>query len=197
MNPTSPCKQLLSLLHGLTLHAAARASHDVHARQGCEAKTDSLRPPKPSNKLWHATRQNLSISPRHRASGRVHAYRRCAEIMKQAANMIKVIALSTISLVAAVILWPFSVAGVIAYLVSGMRFNRWVSSGFALLAAVGWRLATGVWPLRIGDGSTGYWFVEAMSAIVNWALAAIFVSAFALWPTKLVEGYRSMVDRTA
>jgi hypothetical protein len=117
--------------------------------------------------------------------------------MKQAANMIKVIALSTISLVAAVILWPFSVAGVIAYLVSGMRFNRWVSSGFALLAAVAWRLATGVWPLRIGDGSTGYWYVEAMSAIVNWALAAIFVSAFALWPTKLVEGYRSMVDRTA
>ena len=111
--------------------------------------------------------------------------------------MIKVIALSIVSLVAAIILWPFSVAGIVAYFVSGMRFNRWVSSGFALLAAIVWRLATGEWPLRIGDGSSSHWYIEAFCGIVNWALASIFVSAFNLAPTKLVEGYRSMVSRTA
>ena len=109
----------------------------------------------------------------------------------------KVIALIIVSLVAAIFFWPFAVAGIVAFLVSGMRFNRWVSSVFALLTAVAWRLSLGEWPLRIGDGSLTSWYYEVFQGIVSWALAAIFVSTFAQWPTKLAEGYRSARTKPA
>ena len=109
----------------------------------------------------------------------------------------KVIVLSAVSLVIAIFLWPFAVAGISAFFVSGMRFNGWVSSVFALLAAVCWRLAVGEWPLQIGEGASTIWYLETFRGIVNWAFASIFVSAFAHWPAKLVEGYRSTATNSA
>jgi hypothetical protein len=117
--------------------------------------------------------------------------------MNRATTILKVIALSIVSLVAAIFFWPFAVAGISAFFVSGMRFNRRVSSAFALLAAVCWRLGVGEWPLRIGEGSSTILYLEAFRGIVNWAFASIFVSAFAHWPAKLVEGYRSTAANSA
>lgn len=117
--------------------------------------------------------------------------------MKRIVNMMKVIAVSLISVVVAIFLWPFFAAGVFSYFASGMRFNRWLSSAFALLAAVIWRLGFGEWPLRVGSGSATNWYIETFLAVVNWAFAAIFVSAFAHGTAKVVEGYKFTKTRHA
>jgi hypothetical protein len=117
--------------------------------------------------------------------------------MKQKVVILKNVALFIVSLLAAILLWPFAVAGIAAYFVAGMKFNRWVASGFALLSVLVWRLPMGEWPLSIGSGSPAYWYVEIVFGVVNWALAAIFVSAFARWPEKLVEGCKSVMGKPA
>jgi hypothetical protein len=117
--------------------------------------------------------------------------------MKRTANITKEIVLGIAFLIAAIFLWPFAVAGVLAFLASGMKFNRWISSGFALIATIVWRLAFGEWALRIGGGASAVWYLEAFHAVVNWALAAIFVSAFAHFPAMLKEGYRSTATKPA
>lgn len=117
--------------------------------------------------------------------------------MKPIVHALKIVGLSIISLIAAIFLWPFAVAGVSAFFVSGMKFNRAVLAAFALLAAVCWRLALGEWPLRIGEGSSTVWYLEMFRGIVNWAFASIFVSAFTHWPAKLLDGYRSAVTKSA
>lgn len=117
--------------------------------------------------------------------------------MKRTTNLVKIIALTTLSLVAAIFFWPFAVGGMVAFFVSGMRYNRWVSSAFALFIAIVWRLSVGEWPLRIGDSTVNSWYFEAFHGIVNWALAAIFVSSFALWPAMLIEGYKSAATKPA
>jgi hypothetical protein len=117
--------------------------------------------------------------------------------MNRTAKIVKIIALTIMSLAAMIIFWPFAIAGIVAFLASGMRFNRWVSSACAILAAVIWRLAAGEWSLRFGDGSFVGWYSEAFHGIVNWALAAIFVSGFAHWCAMLVEGYKSAATEPA
>lgn len=107
------------------------------------------------------------------------------------------IAMCFVSIVAAIFLWPFAVAGIIAYFASGMRFNRWVSSGAALLTAIIWRLTAGEWQMRVGDSLPANWYIEIFHGILNWAVAAIFVSAFACWPVYFVEGYRSRLTSPA
>ena len=105
--------------------------------------------------------------------------------------MLKIVAFSVITLVCAMILWPFAIAGVVAYFLSGMRENRWVLSGIALIAAVLLRLASGSWSVELASGPTGDLFTESMHGLLNWAFAAILVSAFATYPAKFIEGYRS------
>ncbi len=106
-------------------------------------------------------------------------------------NTLKLVLLSLVGLAAAVVLWPFAIAGLLAYALAGMTFNRWVSSGVALGLVVGWRVFIGGWVIRIGDSASQSWYLELLPGIVSWALAAIFVSAFAQWPTKFRDGYRS------
>jgi hypothetical protein len=103
--------------------------------------------------------------------------------------------LSLVALVATVILWPFAVAGLLALVLSGMKFNRWVSSGLALVLVVVWRIVTGGWIIRIGDSTPEYWYYETLPGIVSWALAAILVPGFAQWPAKFLEGYRSRLSK--
>jgi len=103
--------------------------------------------------------------------------------------------LSLVALVATVILWPFAVAGFLALFLSGMKFNRWVSSGLALVLVVAWRIVTGGWIIRIGDSSPEYWYYETLPGIVSWALAAILVPGFAQWPARFLEGYRSRLSK--
>ncbi len=117
--------------------------------------------------------------------------------MKRKVTILKAVALIIVSLVAAIFFWPFAVGGIVAFFVSGMRFNRWISSVVALLTAVGWRLFLGEWPLMIGGGLLTNWYLEAFHGIVNWALAAIFVTAFAHWPAMLVKGYKSTAPKPA
>ena len=117
--------------------------------------------------------------------------------MNRTAKIVKVIALTMMSLVAAIFFWPFAIGGIVAFFVSGMRFNRRVSSVLALLTAVAWRLSLGEWPVRIGDDSLTSWYFEVSNGIVSWALAAIFVSAFAQWPTMLVGEYKSARTKPA
>ena len=99
--------------------------------------------------------------------------------------------LCLVALVATVLLWPFAVTGLLAVILSGMKFNRWVSSALALVLAIVWRITTGGWIIRIGDSTPEYWYFEVLPGIVSWAIAAIFVSGFAQWPAKFLEGYRS------
>ena len=72
-----------------------------------------------------------------------------------------------------------------------------MSSAFALVAAITWRLSFGGWPLRVGSGSFEVWYLEMLLGVVNWALASIFVSAFAQWPVMFIEGYRSKQTKPA
>jgi hypothetical protein len=105
--------------------------------------------------------------------------------------MMKGIALTIASLLAAIFFWPYAVAGIGAFLVSGLRFNRWISSVCALLAASCWRIAVGEWAFQVGGGSFAGWDSEVIHGILNWGLGAIFVSAFAQLPEMLVDRYKS------
>jgi hypothetical protein len=102
--------------------------------------------------------------------------------------------LCLVALVAAVVLWPFAVTGLLALVLSGMKFNRWVSSGLALVLVAVWRITTGGWIIRIGDSTPEYWYFEVLPGIVSWAIAAILVPGFAQWPAKFIEGYRSKLS---
>lgn len=118
------------------------------------------------------------------------ALERCAK-MNRMMNTLLLALLCLVALVATVLLWPFAVTGLLAVAVSGMKFNRWVSSSLAFVLAVVWRLTTGGWIVRIGDSNLEYWYYELLPGIVSWAIAAIFVAGFAQWPTKFLERYRS------
>lgn len=115
--------------------------------------------------------------------------------MNRLMNTIMFVLLSLVALVATVILWPFAVAGLLALVISGMRFNRWVSSGLALVLVVVWRIVTGGWIIRIGDSTPEHWYYETLPGIVSWALASILVPGFAQWPAKFREGYRSRLSK--
>ena len=103
--------------------------------------------------------------------------------------------LCLISLILAAAFWPFAVGGLLAVVLSGMKFNRFVSSAVALFVAVCWRAITGDWQVRIGDGAPDRWHLEILPGIVSWALAAIFVAFFSKLAAKFIEGYRSKGNR--
>ena len=48
------------------------------------------------------------------------------------------------TIVLAIVLWPFAITGAVSYFISGMRFNRWVSSGLSLCLAVTLRVTTAI-----------------------------------------------------
>jgi hypothetical protein len=116
--------------------------------------------------------------------------------MNRLMNILIFAFLSLVALVATVILWPFAVAGFLALALSGMKFNRWISSGLALVLVVVWRIVTGGWIIRVGDSTPEHWYYETLPGIVSWALAAILVPGFAKWPAKFLEGYRSRLSTT-
>jgi hypothetical protein len=118
------------------------------------------------------------------------------EKMNRLMNTLVFVLLSLVALVATVILWPFAVAGFLALLISGMKFNRWVSSSLALVLVVVWRIVTGGWIVRIGDSTPEHWYYETLPGIVSWALASILVPGFAQWPAKFLEGYRSRLSKS-
>jgi hypothetical protein len=115
--------------------------------------------------------------------------------MKCMTKMLKLIAILILALLATLIGWPFSVAGILAYLVSGMKFNRWISSLFALLAVVTSRMVYERWPLWIGSFSDAHWSIEIFFGVLNWALAAIVVSIFAHWSVRFVAIFKLMFSR--
>jgi hypothetical protein len=114
--------------------------------------------------------------------------------MNRLMNTLILTFLCLVALVAAVVLWPFAVTALLALVLSGMKFNRWVSSGLALVLVAVWRLTTGGWIIQIGDSTPEYWYFEVLPGIVSWAIAAILVPGFAQWPAKFIEGYRSKLS---
>jgi hypothetical protein len=56
--------------------------------------------------------------------------------MNRLMNILTFAFLSLVALVATVILWPFALAGFLALALSGLKFNRWISSGLALVLVV-------------------------------------------------------------
>ena len=124
------------------------------------------------------------------------SFRRChhsnvGQEMNRMLNTFLFAFLCFLALVATVLLWPFAVTGLLAVILSGMKFNRWISSALAIILAFAWRMTTGSWIIRIGDSTPEYWYLEVLPGIVSWAIAAILVSGFAQWPTKFLDGYRS------
>ena len=115
--------------------------------------------------------------------------------MKSPKSILKFAFFCLLALIAAVALWPFAVAGMLAFALSGMKFNRWVSSGAAVSLVVFWRMMSGVWIVRIGDSAPEHWYFEILPGIVSWAIAVIFVSAFAQWPEKFREGRRETAQK--
>jgi hypothetical protein len=95
------------------------------------------------------------------------------------------------ALAVTLILWPFAIAGLLALVLSGMKLNRWVSIGIALILVVVWRIVTGGWIIHIGTSNPLHWYYELLPGFVSWAFAAILVPGFAQWPAKFIEGYRS------
>jgi hypothetical protein len=116
--------------------------------------------------------------------------------MNQFMNTLKFALFILVALVASVILWPFAVAGYLAFFISGMKFNRWVSSGLAIALVIVWRIVNGKWIFYIGDSNPEHWDAETVSGILSWAVSCIFVPIFALWPAKFLEGYRSRLSKT-
>lgn len=104
-------------------------------------------------------------------------------------KIVILVLLCIVALVAAVVLWPFAVTGFLVLVVSGIKSNRWWSSGLSLALVVVWRITTGEWPVRIGDSTSESWHFEVLPGMVSWALATILVSGFAQWPAKFLEGY--------
>jgi len=103
--------------------------------------------------------------------------------------------LCTIAL--AIVLWPFAITGLLSYLVSGMRFNRWYSSGSSLCLAIVWRVASGHWLIYVGEEISYSWYFELFFGMISWVISAIFVSAFAQSIVKFLEGWRAKVSSRA
>lgn len=110
--------------------------------------------------------------------------------MKQAIIMTKMMSMCVVALLAVIFFWPFAVAGITAFFVSGLKFNRWISSATAMVTVIIWRLSVHEWPMRIGPSVFTHWYMEVILGTVNWAFAAIFVSGFAHWPSMFIRGYR-------
>jgi len=101
------------------------------------------------------------------------------------------------TIVLAIVLWPFAITGAVSYFISGMRFNRWVSSGLSLCLAVTLRVTSGRWLIYLGEGAPSAWYFELLFGVINWALAAIFVSAFAQSIIKFREGWQTRATSSA
>lgn len=86
--------------------------------------------------------------------------------MKRILNTLVFVLLSLVALVATVLLWPFAVTALMAVMLSGMKFNRLISSALAFVLTVVWRITTGSWMVRIGDPTVEYWYHEVMSGLL-------------------------------
>lgn len=111
--------------------------------------------------------------------------------MNRLMNRIAFVILCAVSMCAMAVLWPFAVAGVLSLAISGMKFNRRVSSGLALVLVLVWRAVKGSWIISIGDPTPEFWYYDLLPGLVSWAVAAILVPGFAQWPSKFAEGYGS------
>lgn len=106
-------------------------------------------------------------------------------------KILKLLFLSLLTLIVAVMLWPYAIGGVFVFFLSVKKFNYFVSPCVALGVVSLWRFITGQWHIRVGDAVPEHWYYEILPGILSWALATIFVSAFAMFPAKFLEGYRS------
>jgi hypothetical protein len=97
-----------------------------------------------------------------------------------------------LSLLAAVILFPYAIAGLLASAVYGFRFNRWVSAFASLALAIVLRLVTDKWSFVVASARLDEWYYEITLGIISWAITSIFVSAFARWPSEVRKGYNSV-----
>lgn len=104
--------------------------------------------------------------------------------MTRAAKKLRGIALGILFLTAVVLLWPFAVAGALAFILSGLKFNRWVALGMAAVTVLMGRMVTGEWILRFGEASSPQGFAGIWIGVVNLALADVCVSSFARCPAR-------------
>ena len=99
---------------------------------------------------------------------------------------------SLVLLGVAILFWPFTLAGIIVWILSRGELNRWISSSTALVLAVCWRISTGSWFIRIGGDSTNSWYIEAFQMLVSWSITAILVATAAQSIFKFVDGFISI-----
>lgn len=85
--------------------------------------------------------------------------------------------LCIILILVALLLWSFTLAGLFSYLLSGRKFNRWISSGTALLLACASRLFSGEWLFHIGEYNSYAWCIEILFGLSSWCISAIIVAS--------------------
>jgi hypothetical protein len=103
---------------------------------------------------------------------------RCAK-MNHTLNTLLTVLLCIVAFVGASYLLPYALAGVLALILSGMKFNNLMSSSVALALVAYWRIDTGEWMFYLNDSVPKNWYFESFRGIVSWAISAIFVSIFA------------------
>jgi hypothetical protein len=100
-------------------------------------------------------------------------------------NTLLFVLLCIVAIVAASHLLPFTLAGILAFVLSGTKFNNLISSCVALALVVYWRISNGVWMFYLSDYVPKNWYYELFCGIVSWAISAIFVSIFA-WLASII-----------
>jgi membrane protein implicated in regulation of membrane protease activity len=105
--------------------------------------------------------------------------------MNRPMNTVFFVLLCIMAIVAASYLLPFALAGILAFVISGMKFNNLISSCVALALVAYWRISNGEWMFYLNDSVPKNWYYESFCGIVSWAMSAIFVSIFA-WLASIV-----------
>ncbi|MDC0088043.1 hypothetical protein OAI07_00715 [Akkermansiaceae bacterium] len=112
----------------------------------------------------------------------------------------KAISIRIITILLALLLWPFSITALLSYFISGMKFNRWISSVSALGLVLISRILSGKWIITLGGrlnlGESHAWYLEILFGFFSWSLAAIIVAAFVQSTVKSVTELQNSKNHT-
>jgi hypothetical protein len=111
--------------------------------------------------------------------------------MSRGIRIFKIAVLITLIGVLTALFYPFVVPGILAGLLAAPRHEKWIGVLVALLVAIGWRLGSGEWIVRINGSAAVEWPGELTRAAVNWAFGSILVTVGIRMPRYFMNGLKS------
>jgi hypothetical protein len=112
--------------------------------------------------------------------------------MSRGIRIFKIAVLITLIGVLTTLFYPFVVPGILVGLLAAPRHEKWIGVLVALLVAIGWRLGSGEWIVRINGSATVEWPGELTRAAVNWAFGSILVIVGIRMPRYFMNGLKSV-----